>query len=148
LLVAACSAASGVGFFLIAEGLLGSTILWKSGRIAVPALFWVPYAALFLFVSRSGNVAMPSPPWATITPDDLQLVAWIDSHLSPADGLIGLAGHTFRVGRDKEEHHLYPIDGAQALQLYGRQYNYCFTLNDPGRYFGPDAYNENVRDVL
>src|SRR5262249_41364483 len=90
----------------------------------------------------------PTPPWAEITPDDLRLIAWIDSHLLPEDGLIGLAAHTFRVGRENEEHHMYPIDGAQALQLYGKQYNYCFTLNDPGRYFGPDAYNENVRNVL
>jgi hypothetical protein len=147
-LVAACLAASGVGFFLLAERLLQGTTLWGAARVAVPVLAWLPYAFLVLYDSRSGHAVMPSPPWAEITPDDLELVAWIDSHLSPADGLIGLAAHTFRVGRDKEEHHMYPIDGAQAVQLYGKQYNYCFTLNDPGRYFGPEAYNENVRDVF
>jgi hypothetical protein len=148
LLIATCLAASGTGCFLLAERRLGRSTAWRAGRGVLVLLAWVPYAFAFVYTSHCGFVIVPTPSWADITPDDLRLVTWIDSHLSPEDGRIGLAAHTFHLGLKNDEHHIYPIAGAQAVQLYGRQYNFCFTLNDPGRYFGPDAYNENIRDVF
>jgi hypothetical protein len=77
-----------------------------------------------------------------VTPEDLELVRWVDEHLPPGRGLVALACEPF-VGHHTKQ--LYPCDGAQALALYGRRYNFCFIQWDPGRGYGYDDYEQHIR---
>ncbi len=73
--------------------------------------------------------------------EDLELVRWIDRHLGPERGLVGLMARPFRNG---EEKHLFPFGGAQALPLYGRRLNFTFFQLDPWR---AEPYDDYVRRV-
>ena len=78
-----------------------------------------------------------------ITRDDIDLVKWMTRNIPPEKGLIGLTSTPQRssVGDSK---FLFPIGSAQALSLYGNQYNFCFQVFDPGRRFGYDDYIARV----
>jgi hypothetical protein len=143
-------AAAGTVFYLAARARRGKA---TAGRPVLSALLlaasFLPYALMYLRPWPAGNVTLPSKPFGNpVTPEDLELVAWADTHLPPEKGLIGMAARTGYLGPGGTEEHIYPLDGAQALLLYGKHFNCCFSQWDVGRAYGFDDYNAHVRDRL
>ena len=105
------------------------------------AIWWLPLADSHLdprdgyLIPRNIGLA------GRITQDDIELTHWMEENLPAGRGLIGVANIPFKIGDAK---FLFPIDAAQALSLYGKHYNFCFQIFDPGRQYGYDDYTEHV----
>jgi hypothetical protein len=84
--------------------------------------------ALAAGVEVSGFPTIPTTNRFAVTENDLKLTAWLDEHVPPEKGTIGLAAFVFTAGPHNEEHHIYPLSGGHALALYGRHYNFRFFL--------------------
>ncbi|MBA2353234.1 MAG: hypothetical protein H0V80_01050 [Acidobacteria bacterium] len=104
-------------------------------------MWWLPFARTHLDARRNTLVARVVPAAGAITPDDIQLAAWIESHLPAEKGPVGLASLPSTFGSTKL---LFPIGAAQALPLYGHAYNFTFQLFDPSREYSYDEYLDHV----
>jgi hypothetical protein len=80
-----------------------------------------------------------------ITPDDIELAAWIEHNLPPDKGLIALDSLRLQSGPTKL---LFPIAASEALSLYGKGYNFTFQVYDPGRAYSYDEYTQHVVNFL
>jgi hypothetical protein len=140
-------AAAGTIFYLAALARCGEAPALRPALNLFLAAALLPYAVIFYQPWASGDVALPSRPyWNPVQPDDVRLVSWIDTHLPPEKGLIGMAATTAYHVPPFQEKHIYPLDGAQALLLYGKHFNCCFSQWDIGRAYGFDEYTAHVRD--
>jgi hypothetical protein len=144
------SAAAGAVLYLAAERIAGTSPV-RAGwlKIAVYGCGILAFALIFMNPQKSGFMVLPSRPYTKpVEPEDLEVVAWIDAHLPPEKGLIGLAARTVDQGPQSTEKQIFPLDGAQALLLYGKHSNCCFTHWELSRAHGYDDYKAHVKDRL
>jgi len=88
-----------------------------------------------LLVARNQGAA------GRVSTDDIELASWIEKHITPEMGLVGLSSMAFRI-RDTKL--LFPSGSSQTLPMYGNGYNFCFQVFDPGRHYSYDDYVEHV----
>jgi hypothetical protein len=144
------SAGAGAVLYLAAERTAATSPV-RAGwlKIAVFGCGILPFGLIFMNPHKSGFVVLPSRPYTKpVEPEDLEVVAWIDAHLPPEKGLIGLAARTVNQGPQDTEKQIFPLDGAQALLLYGKHSNCCFTHWELSRPHGYDDYKAHVKDRL
>jgi hypothetical protein len=124
----------------------------SKGRLLfhVAAGGWVMFMVLAAIPGhwqRCGDVVMRRG-WLTTTDEDLELVAWCNTHLGPEKGLIGMAATTFLAGPGGQERHLVGWGGAQAFLLFGEHGNYRFTLDSLAAGLGYHEYTTHVQQTL
>ncbi len=69
----------------------------------------------------------------------------MEHNLTPEKGLVALTSLPFKFEQTKL---LIPIGASQALPLYGKGYNFCFQVCDPGRTYSYDEYTQHVMNFL
>ena len=109
----------------------GAAALLLAGRrhLVLTGLCWLlPAACLLTGRDLAGPIVVPTNARFPVTDDDLRLVAWVDDHLPPEKGQIGLAALATRGGLNDQERHLHPLDAGHALVVRGRHHNYRFAL--------------------
>ncbi|HEX6277325.1 MAG TPA: hypothetical protein VFZ53_29990, partial [Polyangiaceae bacterium] len=116
-----------------------------AGAVIVLGAWWLPYAQTRLDPRRNSFIAWNRGVSGLITQDDIELVSWMEQHLPPTQGLVGLASIPFKFGPTKL---LFPIGASQALPLYGKGYNFCFQVYDPSRTYSYDEYSQHVVNFL
>jgi hypothetical protein len=123
-------AAAGVQLYLLTLRDKRSRACWVFLAPLLLALLWgTLLPGISDATARSGALVSPTTDFlGVITPDELQLVAWLDEHVPPEVGDVGLAAYTFRDGFDHQKCHIYPVGGEQAVVLYGRHHNFRFGL--------------------
>jgi hypothetical protein len=134
-----------------ALGVRGRIMLRNASPVAVGLfLYLLPFAIVLLNPSPGGVVTLRPHPHGdeAITPDDLELVAWVDANIPPESGLIGLTPFPFEGPYGREERYMHPFGAAQALLLYGKEYNICFCQQDPSRGYGYDDYQRHVQHTF
>jgi hypothetical protein len=141
-------AGAGTTWILVTEG-----AWWrKSIPVTVLApLVCLPYTMMGYQMNpgRNGFIRAATYPFGNpVTPQDVELIAWIDAHISPEEGVIGLAALAFRSGPNKADKQIHPFGPAQALLLYGKHYNFCFAPQDCWEHSSFDDYTQHVQDVL
>jgi hypothetical protein len=80
-------------------------------------VWWLPYLGGRLDPRRNQFVARSVGFSGRITTDDIELVSWIDGHIGPKQGIIGLTSLPFRIEGGK---FIFPSAAAQALSLYSK----------------------------
>ncbi len=153
LLLFACLAASVAQLFLLLESRERLPVVTRAIALGSLALACCVFPIIWLFVPRadlewSGTPTMLQNNRFKVTPDDLRLAAWVDDHVPPDTGAIGLAALTYRCGTNNAEHHIYPVDGGLALALYTRSYNVRFLMPALEGRRGVVEYERHVRDKL
>jgi len=151
LLLFACLAAAGAQLYLVMQsrGRLPAGARASAAIVLAAACWLLPVVWLFVPPAElewSGTPTLDQNRRFHVTPDDLRLAAWIDAHLPPDTGAIGLAAFTFRAGTNNAEHHIYALDGGLALALYGRAYNVRFLMPALEGWRGFDDYETHVHD--
>jgi hypothetical protein len=112
-----------------------------AGALLSLIAWWAPHAGSHLDLRDGYLIPKNVGVAGKITPEDIELAHWIESTLGPDRGPIGLAAVPFKIGDTKL---LFPIGSAQALSLYGKQYNFSFQVFDPSRKYSFDDYTEHV----
>jgi len=125
LLLFACLVAAGARLYLARPP---ARATWLLAVVGIAVCWLLPALGLAAGVEVSGFPMVPTTDRFGVTDDDLKLTAWLDEHVPPEKGTIGLAAFTFTAGPHGEEHHIYPLSGGHALALYGRHYNFRFFL--------------------
>ena len=108
-------------------------------------VWWWPYLGVRLDPRRNQLVARSVAFSGRITTDDIELVSWIERHIGPKQGIIGLTSLPFKLSSTKV---IMPFSGAQALSLYGKHYNFTFQLFDPSREYGFDDYSARIANYF
>lgn len=109
------------------------------------AAWWLPHMHTHLDPRRNHLIARNLAVSGTITRDDIELAAWMEHNLPPDKGLVGLTSIPFKARRTKL---LFPVGASQTLPLYGKGYNFCFQVYDPGRPYSYDDYTQHVANFL
>jgi hypothetical protein len=140
----------GCGLFVIYEtaaGVRRGSSLRNPLPVACAVLLYLcPFAIVLFNPTPGGMLTLRPHPHGdeAITSEDLRLVSWVDSNITPENGLIGLSPLPFEGPFGREERYMHPFGAAQALLLYGKEYNLCFCQQDPSR---PHGYGDYVQHV-
>jgi hypothetical protein len=146
LLLFTCMAAAATRLFLILEARSGRSA--RRAAAAGGAACWLlPALGLIAGVAVSGFAVVPTTDRFTPTPDDIKLAAWLEDHVPPQKGNIGLAAFTFTAGLGNVEMYVFPLKGGYALALLNRHYNFRFLLPNLEA-DGGAAYREYIRDAF
>jgi hypothetical protein len=137
-----------VVIYQTADGARRGSSLRQSLRVAAGVfLYLFPFGIVLFNPTPGGMVTLRPHPHGdeAVTSEDLRLVNWVNSHITPEKGLIGLTPLPFEGPFGREERYLHPFGAAQALLLYGKGYNLCFCQQDPSRHHSHDDYAKHVQ---
>jgi hypothetical protein len=120
----------------------GQMTRWAMGAL----IYLVPFALVIWDPSPAGLITLQEYPNGSpsVTAQDVELVKWMDEHISPDESLIALTPRTWRAPPPDPQRYFHPIGASQALFLYSKHYNYCFCPDDP---VFADSYEEYTQHV-